>query len=1012
MKENTYFKKRFIRKNSLKTLYLFFLLLIATNVSAQKNTVTGTVNDSKSGEPLIGVSVIIKNTTTGTVTDIDGKFSLDAPSKSVLVVSYLGFKKQEIPVDNRSSLNILLEEDSHNLDDVVVVGYGVQKKSDVTGSVTSVSKDRLAKIPVTNVLQAVQGAAAGVVITQSSSVPGDAPSTLVRGQNSINASSQPYVIVDGIPISKSGGTLNDVNPSDIASMEILKDASAVAIYGMNGANGVILITTKRGNTGKPVIRYNGHIGTESMAHILEPRNGKEYLQKYADWLKQTGQTQKSPVPNYGELANYEAGITHDWIDLISQTGILQDHNVSVSGGTPDVKYFLSGGYMDQKGVLQGYNYKRTSIRSNLDADVTSFLSMGTSLFLVSHNRDGGRVNLLSASAMSPFGEPFNSDGSFKIYPMEPEQLFSNPFLGLTTDRERRAFNININGYAEVKFSGILKGLRYKFNAGYVFLPTRESSYIGREANDKLGTGSIRNTETSSYTIENLIFYARDWGKHRFDFTGLYGVQQRKFNESTAGAVGFVNDLLSFNNLGAGATQTSKSYADKYATSSQMGRVNYSFDSRYLFTFTVRRDGSSVFGKNTSKYGVFPSVALGWNVSNEEFMKPVKAIDNLKIRTSYGKSGNEAISVYRTISTSSNNKIPSNGSGQTGMILSNLGNSDLEWEKTTSGNIGIDFGILRSRISGTIDMYKSQTTGLLLLRSIPLITGYSQVYDNLGKTSNIGIELTLTTRNIETKNFSWESTLVFAANKNKIIELYGDKKDDLGNRWFIGQPIGVVYDYKMEGVWQEDEIKAGLHNNQDPTAKAGDLKFADINGDHQITAEDRMVLGQTAPKWTGGLTNTFRYKNWNLRVFLQTAQGITKNNPDLNYADETGRRNTPREVGYWTPENRNNTRPALSYNNTRGYGYASDGDYIRIKDITLSYAFSSKFLDKLKINDLTMYASGRNLYTFTKWIGWDPESRQITRGSSTWDSNLNEYRTWEDNYPIVRSVVFGFNITLK
>lgn len=994
-------------------LMLFSILLsIPLNAQGQQNSISGQISDVTNKEPLVGVSVIVKGTTTGILTDIDGKFSIAAPIGSTLVITYIGFEKQEIPITNRTPLNIQLKEDSQLLEDVVVVGYGVQKKSDVTGSVTSVSKDRLAKIPVTNVLQAVQGAAAGVIITQQSSVPGDAPSALVRGQNSINANSGPYIVVDGIPMTKSGGTLNDINPADIASMEILKDASAVAIYGTNGANGVILITTKRGTTGKPVIRYNGHVGVESMAHILEPRNGEEYLQKFADWMKQMGREQTSPVPNYGELANYEAGITTDWIDLVSQTGIIQDHNVSISGGTSDMKYFLSGGYMDQKGVLQGYNYKRVSLRSNLDADVTKYLTIGTSLFLTNHNRDGGRVNLLNASAMSPFGQIYNADGSYKIYPMEPEQLFANPLLGLTTDRERRSFNVNMNGYAEVKFSGFLQGLRYKLNVGYTYLPTRTSSYTGREANNMLGNGSIRNTETNSYTIENIVMYTRDWNKHHFDFTGLYSAQQRKFNESTAGATGFVNDLLSFNNLGAGATQTSASYADKYSANSHMGRINYSYDSKYLFTLTARRDGSSVFGRNTSKYGTFPSVALGWNINNEDFMKSVDAIDNLKLRLSYGKSGNEAIPVYRTISTSSNNKIPSNGIGETGMLLSNLGNSDLEWEKTTSANIGIDFAFLRSRISGTIDMYSSKTTDLLLLRSIPLVTGYSQVYDNLGETANKGIELTLTTRNIETKNFGWESTLVFAANKNKIVDLYGDKKDDLGNRWFIGHPINVVYDYKMQGIWQEDEISAGLHKTQDPTAKAGDLKFEDVNGDGQITAEDRVILGQTSPKWTAGLTNTFRYKNWNLSIFLQTAQGMTKNNPDLNYVDETGKRNTPREVGYWTSENRNNTRPALSYYNTRGYGYASDADYIRIKDITLSYVFDPGKLDKIGIGGLTVYASGRNLHTFTNWIGWDPESRQITRGSQSWDSNLNEYRSWEDNYPVVRTVVFGLNITLK
>jgi hypothetical protein len=402
--------------------------------------------------------------------------------------------------------------------------------------------------------------------------------------------------------------------------------------------------------------------------------------------------------------------------------------------------------------------------------------------------------------------------------------------------------------------------------------------------------------------------------------------------------------------------------------------------------------------NTSKYGLFPSVALGWNVMNENFMKNNRTINNLKLRLSVGQSGNEAISVYRTITTNNIVREPFNGLSTIGAVAGNLGNGNLQWETTLSRNIGVDFGIFNNRINGSLELYKNNTTGILLQRSLPIVTGYYNVFDNLGETSNTGIELTLNTRNVTKGDFKWETTVVFASNQNKIVDLYGDKKDDLGNRWFIGQPISVIYDYKLAGVWQKGEDAS----KQDPGAVAGDLKFTDVNGDGKITAEDRVILGQTAPKWTGGLTNTFHYKNFHLNVFIQTVQGITRNNNDLTYADETGKRNTPIDVGYWTAENMSQTRPSLAYKNPRGYGYASDASFTRIKDVTLSYVFTPTILDKLGLGGLTVYASGRNLYTFTNWIGWDPESSQSQRGSGD----------WTNNYPLTRQLVLGLNVSLK
>lgn len=996
----------------LGLLAILLSLSIGSNSLYAQTTnaeISGVILDVK-GSPIPGATIKNEKTSKVAISDGNGRYKIAAVKGETLVVTFIGYSPKTVVIENQTQLNFsLAEESDKNLNEVVVVGYGTQKRSDVTGSVVSVPKARLSQLPVTNVLQSIEGAVAGVNISTTSSVPGSQPSALIRGQNSITAGTGPYVVVDGVPLSKTGGSLNDINPNDIASVEVLKDASATAIYGTNGSNGVILITTKRGTSGKPVIRYSGYAGIDNIAHILEPRSGAEYVQKYADFLKQTNQTQTRPVPNNGELAAYNAGTTTDWIEESTQQGKIQDHNVSISGGSADVKYFISGDYLDQKGVIKGYQFNRVSLRSNLDINVTSFLTVGTSLFLTSNKFDGGRANLLLASAMSPYGQEYNANGTYKIFPMEPELLYTNPLLGLKTTRINRTTNINGNGFAEIKFPGALKGLKYRFNAGYTYFPERTGSYIGRLANDLNGTASSFNASTNSYTLENILTYAKDIEKHHFDFTALYSAQERRYNSTTAGAVGFINDELGLDNIGAGATQTSNSYRDRYGLNSQMGRLFYSYDSRYLLTLTARRDGSSVFGANTTKYGVFPSAAIGWNITNEGFMKSLKAINNLKLRISYGKTGNEAVDVYRTITTEGSVRSPFNGISTIGVTAANLGNSLLQWETTKTANIGIDFGILNNRISGSVEAYQNKTSGLLLRRSLPIVSGYSSVFENIGKTNNNGLELTLNSQNFTGKDFRWETMVVFATNKNKIVDLYGDGKDDLGNRWFIGKPINVVYDYKMTGIWQTGEDVS----KQDPTARPGSLKFADLNGDGRITADDRTILGQAAPKWTGGITNTFHYKNINLSVFIQTAQGITRNNPDLTYGDETGRRNTPAEIGYWTPENQSQTRPALSYNNTLGYGFASDASYTRIKDVTLSYVFTQKILDKLHLGSLTVYASGRNLATFTNWIGWDPE--QTTYGRGTGNSNANQQAfaaDWTNNYPITRTFVIGLNVSLR
>lgn len=974
----------------------------------QAGVVKGQVTD-KNGDGVIGATVKVKDAQAGTVTDYNGNFSLNVQKAGTLVVSYIGYLTKEIAFTPGQTLNITIEEDATALDEVVVVGYGVQKKSDVTGSVTSINKDRLSKLPVTNVLQAVQGAAAGVTISQGSSIPGDAPSALVRGRNSINAGTGPYIVVDGIPISKSGGSLNDINPGDIESMEILKDASATAIYGTNGANGVILITTKHGKEGKPSVSYNGYVGFETFAHKMDFCDGQQITQRYKDYVAQNpGETMYNDfVKNQNEADAQAAGRETDWLyDMVSQTGIIHDHNVTVNGGAEKIKYFISGDYMSQKGVLKGFNYKRYSMRMNIDADVTDYLRIGTNSYIVSHNRDGGRVNFMMAEAMSPYGKVYENDGSYCIYPMYTESLFFNPMRDINQDHERRQWNINLNAYAELNFGNIWKpltGLTYKFNFGYSFVPKRENYYNGAEQNDPNGYGYIFNAETQSRTVENILTYAKDIQKHHFDITLLYASSRKKYHDNTATGAKFINDELLWHNLGGGGTQTAKSYTDLYKTVSQMGRLNYSYDSRYLFTFTVRRDGSSVFGTD-NKYGTFPSVALGWNIANEKFMEKADWLNNLKLRLSYGKAGNEAIGVYETLAKMSNAALTMDGQSATALYPSSrMGNSGLGWETTKTFNIGIDFGFLNNRINGNIDFYTSTTTDLLLQRNLPKVSGYSNVYMNMGKTANKGLEITINSKNIVTKDFTWGTNLVWSWNKNEIKDLYGDEKSDIGNRWFIGEPISVIYDYEMVGIWQKDEIDRGDHLNWDPQAQPGDVKLRDVNGDGKIDPnDDKTIQGQTTPKWIGGLTNTFTYKNLSLSIFIQTVQGLKRNNSLLGTAsDEMGRRNSTTEVGYWTESNPSNEFRSLSKTSNRwGYQFPCDASFTRIKDVTLSYQFPAQITNALRISALTVYASARNLATFTSWKGWDPEADITQRG----------WKDYENNYPMTKSYVFGLNVT--
>ncbi len=973
---------------------------------ADQIKVNGTVTDSL-GNPLVGVTVKVKGESKGVYTNAQGQFSIGVSENAVLEVSYVGYQSKTVPVDGQHTLNIILTRTSSSLNELVVVGYGTQKKSDVTGAISSISPEEFESVPSTDVAQALAGKVAGLNISQGDAIPGTSPDILVRGKNSISASTSPLIVLDGVPYS---GGLNSINKNNIKSINVLKGPSATAIYGTRGSNGVILITTKKGKKGKPRISYNGYIGTSSFSNEITPASPEEYLEKWKWYQLETNvpEDELTPVPNSpggNEYKNYEDGKTVDWMEEMKQPSYITDHNVTISGATDYVSYYVTGEYMKQQGIIKGYNFTRTNIRANLDAELTDYLKMGVNLFYNANNYDGAQADMLMGEEMSPFGSLYDANGDYAIYPMDPELLYTSPMVPLYRDRISRYKRLDGQGYAIFKPAEIadglsfLKGLQYRLNASYSYAPSRNATYEGRKAgNTSNGSANLNYTNDKNWLIENILSWKRDFGAHHIDFTGLYSAQEFTHFYSSSGASGFVNDLLSYNNLGAGSTQSAGSDANSYTLLSQMARINYSYKNTYLLTLTARRDGYSAFGANTNKYALFPSVAVGWNISNEHFMEDVNAINHLKLRAGYGKTGNQAISPEQTKTTDGTVLYPFNGLSTVGTISSVLGNADLQWEASTTLDVGLDFSLLKNRIGGTIDFYHTRTKGLLLQRHLPTITGYSSVWANLGETTNQGFEITLNTVNIKSGDFTWKSNLSFSTNKNRIVDLYGDKKSDVGNRWFIGQPINVIYDYKMEGIWQTDEKTEADDFNAEP----GDIKFADLNGDGEITGDDRSILGSTAPDWRGGFGNTFSYKNFSLSIFIQTVQGVLKDNHQLSWVDLAGRRNIPAGLTYWTPENHNNSMPALSYTNTIGYGFPRDASFTRLKDVTLSYSLPQHVLEKTGLGNLEVYLSGTNLYTWTSWFGWDPEAYYAPRG---WGGA-------ETNFPTQRTIVFGVNITLR
>jgi TonB-linked SusC/RagA family outer membrane protein len=974
--------------------------------------ITGTVTDEK-GEGLPGVNIIQKGTSRGTNTDKEGKFRLPvSDNQAILVVSSIGYLNQEIAVGNRQTIEIRLVSDTKALDEVVVVGYGTQSKRNVTGSVSKVDMKQMENLPNTNVSQALRGRVAGVQFTDNGR-PGQGGSILIRGQRSISAGNNPLVILDGIFFE---GSLNDINPGDIESMEILKDASATAIYGARAANGVILISSKKGTSEKPAIRFSTYYGTSSWSHKPKLLTPERYIEKTLEWRKQSGlDADPAKIGGYltaTEAKNYAAGNIIDPWEVVSQQAGIQNYDLSVSGRSGRTTYFFSGNYNNEKGLIYNDNSKRTSVRVNLDNQVTDWLKIGVNAQYAERDLSGNESDVGTAYATSPFNSVWLDAAKTDPNPLPNEDglVGSINFNAIINKNQEIQRNLFANFYGIVDFP-FLKGLTYRINysPNYRWYDLNNFSPIyQRNGRNNTGSANRRSDLNRSWVLENILTYAQQVGEnHNFDLTLLYGRNQANSQSVIASGVDFTgaSDVNGWNNLGIAKIQTNTTSASVVNAISSMARLNYRFKNRYLLTLTARRDGNSVFGAN-KKYGVFPSAALAWVASDESFMKKIPALNLLKFRASYGSVGNQAISAYQSLVRQGivQYLYGDGGATATGLIPANMANPGLSWETTTTLNLGADFELLGGRIGGTLEWYNMNTKDLLLTRQLPSPTGFANVLTNVGATNNKGVELTLNTQNLRRGKFEWTSSLVFSTNKNKIVHLYrsdvngdGQEDNDVGNRWFIGQPVSVAYDYVWDGIYQTgDQIPAGQ--------KAGFVRMKDVNGDGKIDPNDRQVQGTLQPKYRWGFTNNFRYGNFNLMVMLNALQGWLANNVVIALDSDpgiTGAGNFPGrasnfvDAGWWTAENSSNTRPSLVYTNPFGAGYYQSRDFVRIQEVALSYDFPKSLINRLRMTNLKAYVSGRNLHTFTNWQGMDPESGYNTRANS---------------FPTPRTISMGLNLS--
>ncbi len=977
--------------------------------SQQIINVLGKATDS-SGSPLPGVTVVLKGTTQGTITDGNGNYNIsNVPDDATLVFSFVGMKTIEVAVDEKTVIDVVMEEDAIGIEEVVAVGYGTIRRQDFTGSVNSVDIENspLSSLSSMNAMEVLRGSSAGLNVGAVNTA-GGSPDLLIRGQNSINGSNEPLVVLDGIIFL---GKIGDINPNDIASYNILKDASSAAAYGSRSANGVIIITTKKGKKGKPIISFNTSNGVSVWQQKPKLLDGEGYTKKVGAvyglddplaWLK----------PNL--IENYNNGKTTDWLDIVSRVGISQNYQGTVSGSNDRVSYYMSGGYSSQEGVIKGDDFNRISLRAKLDTKITDWLQVGVEgSYNISdysgYNMPEAYHGFYNALVLSPYASPYrNNSSQLERYPMV--ESWKNPLWGsdgtVDDSEKRKSFRLSAFALVDIPF---VKGLSYRLNyAGgntydnhdrfyfegfYISEGYDDERYSMETINGNLSTANGYNNRKriDDYVVDNILNYKKEFNEHYIDVTL---VATRDFNSSklieTTGSnyIQNGNTLLSY--YGIHKAQIQKINMENFTKTNvgYLGRVSYSFNDKYHLNASIRKDGASVFGSD-KKWGNFSSLGVAWTASKEDFFKEVKFVDYLKVKASYGKNGNQGIDTYETLSKVVNGSSSlayefsdAPGTLYYGLNISTLGNSLLGWETTTSFNGGFESVLMKNRISLDVDFYFSQTTDQLFTRNIPPMTGFSSIKASLGQVNNKGVDINLKTINIQQNNFKWTSNLSFWQNRNILAKLYGDdingdgiEDDDLSNGLFIGKSLGAIYGYEYIGIVQEEDTKYMEITGSNP----GDPKFADLNKDGDIDPDnDRKILGYTKENFRLSLANTFQYKNFDLYVLVSGIFGGGKNNyflkrNEMAFLTSSDR---PEDNGFdhiwWTPENRNNTYPSATYTNDGKFLGLQSRSFVRIQNISLSYNFRSAVLSKWNINDLKLYFAATNLLTFTDWQGGDPE----------------------------------------
>jgi len=1006
-------RKKLLSKVLLGMIFMF----LGVQAFAQDRMVTGRVTASDDGSGVPGASISIKGTSKGTTSDGDGNYKISAPSNAILVFSSIGFNTQEIAVGTKSQISVALKTDTKALTEVVVVGYGTQKKSQMTGAISSVTSKQITEMPITNLGQAMQGRVAGVDVAQSGSKPGTVPKVLIRGRRSFNAGNDPLYVVDGIPLS---GGYEDMNPNDVASMEILKDATATAIYGARGANGVVLITTKRGTKdGKTVISYDTYVGQTQTLDKIKLFNGAEYAEMKRESRRTIGtykDANGNVVPTgvidaYAdsklfiavELDGIANNRTTDYQEMMVKKGIQQNHALGVQGGNEKTQFSINAGYFQDKGIIEGLDFSRYSFRASVDHQVNKSLKVGASSYVMYSETNGANLNPYGyLVGQNPLAKAYDDKGNL-IFSQTDDALLTNPLneivpgAKIDNTKKYRIFN---SIYAELQLA---KGLKYRVNFGPDFTISRNGRFNGALTNDIKGgnpTASTDNRFGFNYTLENILTYNKQYKDHSLNVTLLQSMQRDNYEQYTQSVMGVPVETQSFFNLAnASSIQGVGSNLIEWTIASYMARINYDYKGKYLLTLTARRDGSSRFGEN-SKWGNFPGAAIGWNMHQEDFMKDLTWLDELKVRASMAQVGNQGLTPYQTVGLEGRTSYAWNNTAAYGYRPNTIGNADLKWETSTSKNIGADFSIWRGKVAGSIEYYQTNTTDLLLSDQLPTSTGFAAVTRNVGETKNTGIEISLSTVNLDTKSgFKWNTDFTFYKNNEEIVSLYNGAKDDVGNRWFIGKPLNSYYDYKYAGIWQTSE--ADMAKSMGFTV--GQIKVADTNGDGKITADDRVWLGSDIPSWVGGITNRFSYKGFDLSFFIFTRQGqmiVSKFHQNSNPLQ--GRYNQIK-VDYWTPNNPNAYYPRPNFNQEfPAYNTAImyfDGSFIKVRNINIGYTFPAKTAQKLGLSSLRVYASIQQPFIFSKYRsvdnGIDPE---------TSNGNVNN-----DVTPATQVSTFGLNI---